>query len=350
MDEVFMQRCLELARYGAGSVAPNPMVGAVVVCDGEVTGEGYHRFYGGPHAEVYAIAAASQSQKLHRSTLYVSLEPCVHHGKTPPCADLIIQSGIRRVVLAQTDPNPIVSGKGSAKLRDAGIEVVQGVLEREARHMNRRFNTFHESKRPVVILKWAQTADGFIDISRLYRKENGPYWISQPETRKLVHKWRGEEQAIMVGANTVNNDNPLLTARDYAGQNPLRVVISRKGTVRRDATLFTDDLPTLVLTQSEMQFTSAEVDVVQIADRPLHVAALEILASRGIQSVMVEGGSTLLQSFIDNQLWDEARIITSPESIPPDAGGSKAPEIRGQLSEKFTYAGDLIRILTPSHI
>ena len=226
-DEVFMQRCLELAGNGLGYVAPNPMVGAVVVHKGEVIGEGYHRQFGQAHAEVNAIQAVKDSSLLEESTLYVNLEPCVHTGKTPPCTDLILAKKIPSVVIGTPDPNPLVQGKGIEKLIKSGIQVTTGIIEDACRDLNKRFFTFHKLKRPYIILKWAQTKDGFIDIKRKAGESIGVNWITSPLSRDLVHKWRSEEQGIMAGTHTVIMDNPHLNVRHWNGKNPVRIVLDR---------------------------------------------------------------------------------------------------------------------------
>ena len=222
--EKFMQRCLELAAIGSGYVAPNPMVGCVIVANDLIIGEGYHRIFGGPHAEVNAFDEVENEDLLSSATLYVSLEPCSHFGKTPPCVDLIISKKIQRVVIGCRDSNPAVSGKGIDRLKRAGIEVIEGVLENECRWLNKRFFTFHERQRPYIVLKWAQTQDGYIDRIR-GEASSGINWVTSETTKSLVHKWRSEEQSILVGRNTIINDNPSLTVREYDGRNPIRIVI-----------------------------------------------------------------------------------------------------------------------------
>jgi diaminohydroxyphosphoribosylaminopyrimidine deaminase/5-amino-6-(5-phosphoribosylamino)uracil reductase len=288
-EEKYMHRCLQLAACGRGRVAPNPLVGAVIVCNEKIIGEGYHRQYGRPHAEVYAINAVKNRELLKQSTLYVNLEPCSHYGQTPPCAELIIQKQIPRVVVGTIDPFPEVSGKGIKMLQASGVEVISGVLEKECDHLNRRFITFHQKRRPYIILKWAQSADGFIDRFREPDDGQMPVRFSDDFTQTLVHKLRSEEPAIMVGARTEKLDKPLLNVRYWNGQNPKII----------------KPLSTVPL-QNQMQE----------------------LYEQNIQSLLVEGGARLLQSFIDEHLWDEAQIEIHPMKLEE---GVKIPLFAGTL-------------------
>ncbi|MBR3565254.1 MAG: bifunctional diaminohydroxyphosphoribosylaminopyrimidine deaminase/5-amino-6-(5-phosphoribosylamino)uracil reductase RibD [Paludibacteraceae bacterium] len=301
-----MKRCLQLAQLGIEDVAPNPMVGAVVVHNGQIIGEGYHRRYGEAHAEVNAIASVENKALLKESTIYVSLEPCSHYGKTPPCADLLIKHRIPRVVVGLQDPNPLVGGQGIERLRNAGAEVVVGVLEQECREVNKRFLCLQEKHRPYVILKWAQTADGFID--RLRTSADEPVLvISNPITKQLVHKMRAENMAIMVGTNTAILDNPSLRTTRWTGRNPLRVVIDKHDRIPRTNKLFTtSDAETLVLHTYDWQ------------------EILHTLAERKIHSLIVEGGQTLLNSIIADGTWDEAHVEIAPLEI---GKGVEAPKI-----------------------
>lgn len=321
IDIRYMRRCLQLADGGLGSTYPNPLVGAVVVHNGAIIGEGFHQRYGERHAEANAIAAIQRKELLAYSTLYVGLEPCCHQGKQPPCTDLIIQHRIPHVVIATTDPFPSVCGMGIARLKGAGVKVEVGILENEAKWQNRRFNTFHLLQRPYVILKWAQSADGYMDSNRT-PLEPAP-WLTGSTGKLLVHRWRTEEQAIMVGANTVLRDNPQLTARSWRGSNPLRVVYDRELTLPADAALFDAAAPTLVFTHAIPTGGYApNVEVVTIGTEDVEQQQLAELYKRGIQSVMVEGGGKLLNSFISKGLWDEARIFTGYQKLN---GGVKAP-------------------------
>lgn len=307
IDEQYMQRCLQLAAFGAGHVAPNPMVGAVLVYDGRIIGEGYHQQYGQAHAEVNCLASV-QPQDQHliaESTMYVSLEPCAHFGKTPPCADRLITEKVKRVVIACRDSYAEVDGKGLQKLQAAGVDVTLGVLEKEALHVNRRFFTYHQQQRPYIILKWAQSADGFIG------KTGERTAISNALTNRLVHRWRSEEAAIMVGTTTVITDNPQLNNRYWPGPSPLRVVIDKQLSIPATHHLLNDGQPTLVF-NSQLQKQQGKTEWIQLQDDAKFLPnLLQALHCRGVQSVLVEGGRQLLQSFIDAQLWDEARIITN---------------------------------------
>lgn len=323
--EKYMQRCLAIARNGLGRVAPNPMVGAVLAYGSSVLSEGYHRGYGLPHAEVEAIGKVKRKDLLPDCTLYVSLEPCCHVGKTPPCTELIIASKIPRVVVATADPFPKVNGSGIQRLREAGVEVTVGVLERQAREQNRRFFTFYEKKRPYIILKWAQSADGFMDACRTASEP--PEKISGAPAHRLSHKWRTEEQAIMVGANTALMDNPRLTARLWCGQNPTRVVYDENSQLPRTLNLFSNEAPTLSLASGSISRWMPE------------------LYQRSIQSLMVEGGAKLLQRFIAAGLWDEARIFTSPRKL---LQGVAAPRVGGAVRREERIGSDLLQLLTPT--
>lgn len=307
-----MQRCLELGANGLGQVAPNPMVGCVIVHDGKIIGEGYHRVFGGPHAEVGAIASVSSPDLLREATLFVNLEPCSHHGKTPPCADLIIEKGIRKVVIGAADPNPLVSGKGIKRLLESGCRVETGVLEEASRRLNKRFYTFHERHRPYVILKWAQTSDGFIDIQREPGQEARPTWITSERLRVLVHKWRSEESAIMAGTNTALLDNPRLNVRDWPGRQPVRVVMDRRLRLPGSLALFDHSQPTLVF-NSQKEDVQGMTRWIRVNFNPSPLPEiLDILHGMGLQSLFVEGGRELIQSFIDENLWDEARVFCGP--------------------------------------
>jgi len=323
--EHFMNRCLDLARKGFGRVQPNPMVGAVVVHEGQIIGEGFHPEAGKAHAEVYAVNSVENKELLSKSTLYVSLEPCNHHGKTPPCTDLILQCGIPRVVVAQSDPNPLVAGSGIRRLREAKVEVVTGVLEAEARSLNCRFNTFHEHKRPYIILKWAQTSDGFIDRLRSGGANEPAVWITDEVCRRLVHKWRTEEAGILIGAKTAILDNPQLNVRVWKGRDPIRIAVGKslRPYAEKLMTGVTSetDLPFHLTDQSQptLLFTSApnfETHNLQVIatdfDQALWPQVFKALYDRGIQSVIVEGGTQTLESLIAEKLWDEARIFTGP--------------------------------------
>ena len=357
--EFYMQRCLQLARCGEADAPPNPMVGAVVVCDGRIIGEGYHRRCGGPHAEVNAIKSVKDKHLLCRSTIYVSLEPCAHYGKTPPCADLIVRSGIPRVVIGCTDPFAKVNGLGIKKLKDAGCEVLVGVLEDECRQLNRRFFTFHQKQRPWITLKWAQSEDGYISpldplqtsprerqdpspspprgrafrgrnppLGEVWRGSWGSVFFSNALTQTLIHRLRARSGAILVGTRTALIDNPSLTTRYWTGANPLRLTIDRHGILPSSLHLMDGSTPTVIYSHESIP------------------EILTDLYNRGIQSLLVEGGRELLQSFIDAGLWDEARIETAPIRL---AEGVKAPTLpRCTEQGKHTYCGRSIATFLPA--
>lgn len=306
-DIKYMRRAIELARHGLGNTSPNPMVGAVIVSNGLIIGEGYHRRCGEGHAEVNAIASVKDRAALADSTIYVTLEPCSHYGKTPPCSKLIIETGIPRVVIGSLDPFEKVSGRGVKMLRDAGIEVIVGVLEKECRAINPVFMTAHSKRRPYITLKWAQSVDGFIDRSR--NNDEEPAKFSTPLTFTLSHRLRTLNDAIMVGSRTVITDNPSLTPRRWKGRIPLRVIADRSGSVPKDCALLTDGNDTIVL-DSPANATIADY--------------MKQLYDNGITSVLVEGGATLLQAFIDENLWDKARVEVSPREL---SSGVKAPSL-----------------------
>lgn len=318
--EMYMRRCLDLALLGQGFVAPNPMVGAVLVHNNQIISEGYHRFFGGAHAEVDCLSRVSKNDHslISASTMYVSLEPCSHTGKTPPCVNAIIQTGIRKLVVAMRDPNPLVNGRGIEMLRNAGIEVVEGVLEKEAEILNERFLQWHSLERPWVVLKWAESKDGKVGTAA--RK---PIKISHAATDKIVHRWRSEERSILVGTTTAKNDNPSLTNRLWTGVSPIRMVIDSDLSLSPDLNLFDGATPTIVFTRSnKTPVIQPHLKYVQLNEiTPL--AILDRLYSMHVPSVLVEGGPTVLQSFIDSDCWNEARIISSNEVLIP--GGLPAP-------------------------
>ena len=324
-DEKYMRRCIELARNGLCNTAPNPMVGAVIVCDGCIIGEGYHVRCGEAHAEVNAVHSVKQPELLTRSTIYVSLEPCAHYGKTPPCADMLVEVGIPRIVIGCQDPFAKVAGRGIRKLREAGREVVVGVLEQECRHLIRRFLTFHTCQRPYVTLKWAQSADGYID--RL-RTEGSPVVLSSPRTAMLVHKLRAEHSAIMVGRRTALLDNPSLTVRSWYGRSPVRVVLDRRLTLPPTLHLFDGTVPTLVFTECRREPMPGVEYVQADFSRDVLPQVLAGLHERGLQSLLVEGGSGLLQSFLDAGLWDEVMVEEAPALL---GSGVPAPRVDGHL-------------------
>lgn len=323
-DIVYMRRCLQLARLGMEHVAPNPMVGAVVVHEGRIIGEGYHRRFGGLHAEPNAIASVVDKSLLPYSTLYVNLEPCSHYGKTPPCAELIARMRIPRVVVGTLDPNPRVAGRGVEMLRQAGVEVLTGVLAEECRELNKRFLCYQEKRRPYIVLKWAQTRDGFIDRLRTTRDEPVAV-ISNVLTKQRVHQIRTENMAILVGTRTALLDNPGLRVTRWTGRNPLRVVIDRQLGLDLSYKLLDDSAPTLVFSERDAYpfETSAEIVRINFSEN-IWPQILHVLYERQIHSVLVEGGAQVLDSLLDQGLWDELQVEVSPECL---GNGVKAPPI-----------------------
>ncbi len=307
-----MNRCVQLAQLGAGQVAPNPLVGAVLVYDDKIIGEGYHKKFGEAHAEVNCINSvkAEHEQFIKESTLYVSLEPCAHFGKTPPCADLIIKQQIPHVVIGCRDVFKEVNGRGIEKLKNAGIQVTEHVLEKKAQELNKRFFTFHEKKRPYIFLKWAHTADGFIA-----GENGGAVKISNELTNRWVHSQRSNEAAIMVGTHTALNDNPSLTTRLWPGKNPVRIVIDKQLQLPKDAALFSATAPVIVLNFLKEE-TSGHIHFFKVNEKQnMLLVLVKLLYERNIQSLIVEGGSILLKSFIDEQLWDEAAVICNTSLV-----------------------------------
>jgi diaminohydroxyphosphoribosylaminopyrimidine deaminase/5-amino-6-(5-phosphoribosylamino)uracil reductase len=341
--EHYMRRCLELAELGRGKVAPNPLVGCVIVYDGKIIGEGWHQVYGGPHAEVNAINSVIDKSVLPQSTVYVSLEPCAHFGKTPPCADLLVKHAVGKVVVGMVDPFSEVAGKGIEKLKAAGIEVIVGVLEDECKELNKRFIVFNEQKRPYIILKWAQTSDGFIapDAQTISREDYlNQRHITGKTVQALVHKWRGEEAAIMVGTRTALLDNPRLDTRAYPGNNPLRVLIDRESSLPDSLNIFDETQPTLVFT-SKQKIASPNLEFVPINfEQPVWPQILAELYTRKIQSIIVEGGLVTLQYLLDSGLWDELNVFTAPKLL---YAGIKAPAVSGVLTEQFTIDGSVFK-------
>lgn len=336
-----MSRAIELARLGMGRVAPNPMVGCVIVNEGVIIGEGYHRKYGEAHAEVNAVNSVKNQSLLGDSTMYVTLEPCSHFGKTPPCADLIVEKRIPRVVVGSFDPNEKVAGRGLERLKNAGIEVITGVLQEECNLMNRRFLTVHQKKRPYIILKWAQTEDGFIDRSREEEEFGQPTWITNDLSRIAVHKMRSDEAAILVGTKTVLKDNPSLTVRHWSGNHPLRLVLDRRGILPQHCALLDQSTDTVVFTETEMPSKpNLEYFRINFGDGMLQEINT-FLSSRGIQSLLVEGGKALLESYMREGLWDEARVYIGNMRF---GSGIKAPETDWILDREEALDDSLMRI------
>ena len=334
----YMQRCLELARMGRNRVAPNPMVGAIIVYDNQIIGEGYHREFGKPHAEVNAINSVADPTMLPESIMYVNLEPCSHYGKTPPCSDLIVQKKIKKVVIGCLDSNPDVGGKGVKHMQSNGVTVEVGILEKESRKLNRRFFTFHEKHRPYIILKWAQSADGYMDINR---KDEKPeiHWISTVQSKRLVHTWRAMEPAILIGNQTAINDDPELTTREIYGSNMLRILIDPTLKTNPTSKIFNKSADTLVINYLK-EGIEGNVEYFKLdKSGDLLQKVLKELYHRNILTVIVEGGKKTHQHFIESELWDEARIINGKVFFED---GLKAPEIHRIPDTQYQIGTDRV--------
>ncbi|WP_405246272.1 bifunctional diaminohydroxyphosphoribosylaminopyrimidine deaminase/5-amino-6-(5-phosphoribosylamino)uracil reductase RibD [Cellulophaga sp. Asnod2-G02] len=344
IHEFYILRCIQIAQNGLGTTAPNPMVGAVIVHKNKIIGEGYTSPYGGAHAEVNAINSVKDKSLLSESTIYVTLEPCSHYGKTPPCADLILKHHIKNVVVGLLDPHEKVAGQGIQKLKDAGCQVTVGVLEKECREHHKRFLTFQEKKRPYLILKWAETRDGFIaPETHLRTEEKQAFWITNPYSRQLVHQWRTEEQAILVGTNTVLADNPKLNVRSWTGRNPTRIIIDRNLKIDASHHVLDKSVKTIVFTAvSDESKYKPDVEYLLI-DYSKEIAAqiCEALYLQNIQSILIEGGQRTLQTFIDEDLWDEARVFIGNSTFK---NGIKAPSLVGTLKETNILDQDLLNL------
>ena len=336
-EEFFMQRCIELASKAMGCASPNPMVGSVIVYNNKIIGKGYHEKHGSHHAEVNAINSVKDKSLLLKSTLYVNLEPCAHFGKTPPCSDLIIQNKIPEVVIGCVDTFSEVSGKGIERMRSVGIDVKVGVLENESRELNKRFFTFHEKKRPYIILKWAESKDGFIAP----KNQTKPFWMTSSESKKLAHKWRAEEDAILVGRITAEKDNPSLTVREVEGSNPIRIVIDKDLKLSADFNLFNNDAKTIIFNQTKSEENNSN-NYIKINFNNMTKNILQELHKQNIQSIIIEGGTKTLQSFIDKKLWDEARIFTTNKTLTE---GVKPPTIEEEIISEDETGGDRFKIL-----
>jgi diaminohydroxyphosphoribosylaminopyrimidine deaminase / 5-amino-6-(5-phosphoribosylamino)uracil reductase len=340
-----MNRCLELAALGIGSVAPNPLVGCVIVHDEKIIGEGYHQSFGDNHAEVNAIKNVTDKSLLPQCTVYVNLEPCAHHGKTPPCADLLVKHNVKEVVIANVDPFKEVSGKGIQRLKDAGISVIEGVLSEKGAWLNRRFFNFHENKRPYIILKWAQTIDGYIDIDRKSGDGKEPLKITGDKANKLVHRWRTEESSILVGRQTVAKDNPKLTARLWPGKSPLRLVIDPQLQLDADQNVLNDGRSTWVYNAKKTGNEGA-TDYHKISDPSSFQNEIAThLYESGIQSVIIEGGRETIRRFYEGGLWDEARVFTNSMRI---GDGVRAPKFSGNEISKSHLDDDILQVYIPT--
>ena len=336
IHQKYIKRCIALAKNGLGTTYPNPLVGCVIVYNDQIIGEGWHQKAGESHAEVNAINSVKNKELLSKSTIYVSLEPCSHFGKTPPCADLIIKNNIPNIVIGSLDSNEKVSGRGVKKLIEAGRNVTIGVLEDECKALNKRFFTFHEKKRPYIILKWAESSDGF--IAPLNKQTNAPIWISNEYSRQITHKWRSEEQAIFVGTQTVLDDNPKLDTRDWYGKNPIRIVLDRSGKINTSFNVFDKSIPTIIVTeQKNLQSTDNLIFKNCIFESELAQTICKIGFNFNIQSIIIEGGTQTIQTFLNEELWDEARIFKGKSKLNE---GIKAPKIDLSFSTRQSIIND----------
>lgn len=334
IHENYIKRCLQIAKNGLGTTRPNPMVGAIIVHNNSVIGEGFTSPYGHNHAEVNAITSVKDKTLLEKSTLYVTLEPCSHYGKTPPCSDLIVSHKIPEVIIGCVDDNPEVAGKGIAKLEASGCKVTVGILEAECKDHHKRFFTFHNKKRPYIILKWAETKDGF--IAPLFKDEKKPVWITNTYSRLIVHKWRAEEQAILVGTHTVIEDNPSLTVRSWTGENPIRIVIDKNFKLNSDLNIFNDKAESIRIKNGDINY-----------EKPIASQICDLLYSKHINSIIIEGGAKTLQTFIDEKLWDEARVLVGK---PEFNKGTKAPILKGQLVSEHKILDDALKLYKPQKV
>lgn len=341
IHEKYIKRCIELAQNGLGTTYPNPMVGSVIVHKNKIIGEGWHKKAGEAHAEVNAINSVKDQSLLKDATIYVSLEPCSHYGKTPPCSDLIIAKGIKRVVMGTMDPFAKVAGRGIKKLLDAGCEVKVGILEEECLELNKRFFTFHKKQRPYIILKWAETKNGFIAPKN--RDKQRPVWITNKYSGQLVHKWRSEESSILVGTNTAIEDNPALNVRKWTGKNPTRIVIDKDLKISKESSLLDGSQKTIILCRNKPNEPSNENLIFEEIDFSENIASeiCKVLHKNDLQSVIIEGGSKTLQQFIDADIWDEARVFTGRTQFEE---GVKAPEIKGSLVTEKRISEDNLKI------
>ena len=339
----YMNRCIQLALNGLGRTYPNPMVGSVIVHEGRIIGEGWHQKAGEPHAEVNAVNSVKDKDLLKKSTIFVSLEPCSHYGKTPPCSNLIIEMGIKKVVIGTVDPFSEVSGKGIKKLMDAGCEVVVGVLEEKCRELNKRFFTFHTKKRPYIILKWAESQDGFLSPVLQESGKRQPVWITNRYSKQLVHKWRAEEEGILVGTQTAVSDNPRLNTRLWRGSHPVRVVLDRQLRIPADSHLFDDSIKTLIFSENKSAERTSKNVIFEPIDfnKDLPTQVCDVLWRNGIQSVIIEGGRKTLQTFIEAQKWDEARVFTGAIRFKE---GTRSPRFSGQLLAEKKIVSDTLKI------
>jgi len=336
-EEFFLNKCIEIARLGTGNVSPNPMVGSVIVYNGNIIGEGYHEKHGSHHAEVNAINNVKDKSLLSKCTLYVNLEPCSHFGKTPPCSDLIIKHRIPKVVIGCIDTYSKVAGTGIGNMRNAGIDVKVGIMEKGSRELNKRFFTFHEKKRPYIILKWAESKDGFIAP----KNQTEPFWMTSNKSKKLVHKWRSEEDSVLVGRITAEKDNPSLTVRESTGKNPIRLVIDKKLKLSKNLNLFNSESKTIIFNEIKSDNLSKN-NYIKINFNNMINNVLKELYKQKIQSVIIEGGTKTLQSFIEENIWDEARIFTTDTKLE---NGVKSPIIKGKKISETEIDTDYLKII-----
>lgn len=341
--EKYIERCIQLAKNGLGRTYPNPMVGAVVVLNDRIIGEGWHRKAGEAHAEVNAINSVQDKSLLKKASIYVSLEPCSHYGKTPPCSNLIIDSGIKKVVIGSIDPFSEVAGKGVKKLMQAGCEVIVGVREEHCRELNKRFFTFHTKKRPYIVLKWAQSQDAFLSPEPEEGANRHPVWITNRYSKQLVHKWRAEEQAILVGTNTAVADNPRLNTRLWTGNDPVRLVLDRQLRIPPKSHLFDDSVKTFVFTEKDASERASKNVIFEPLnfEKDLPKQISDFLYRQELQSLIVEGGSQLLQNFLDADLWDEAHVFTGKKMF---GKGTKAPQFSGKFIAENSILADTLKI------
>ena len=344
IHQKYLLRCIELAKKGLGTSAPNPMVGCVIVHQNNIIGEGYTDPYGGPHAEVNPINSVKNKELLKEASLYVTLEPCSHFGKTPPCADLIAEHQLKEVFIGLQDPHDKVAGKGIQKLKEAGCKVTVGILEDECREHHKRFLTFQEKKRPYIILKWAESNDGFLAPEKSLRNTNPePFWITNPYSKQMVHQWRSQEQAILAGTRTVLEDNPKLTTREWSGKNPIRVVLDRHLKIDTTHHVLDRSVQTIMFTAVDDTSKHLEGITYEMLDfaQPLAQQICDVLHRHGITSVIVEGGAKMLQTFIDANLWDEARIFKGTIDFKK---GLPAPRLQGTLQQQQKIWTDTLSI------
>ena len=343
IHEKYINRCIELAKNGLGCTYPNPLVGSVIVLNDKIIGEGWHQKAGEPHAEVNAINSVKDKSFLKEATIYVNLEPCSHYGKTPPCANLIVENGIKKVVVGSIDANSKVSGKGVLHLQNNGCDVIVGILENECLNLNKRFFTYHNKKRPFIILKWAETEDGFIDKLRDSTSESSPNWISNTYSQQLVHKMRAEEQSVLVGTTTALNDNPKLNTRNWFGSNPVRIVLDKRLKIPSHYNLYDGSLKTIVLTvkapDKNINHNTCFEQIDFNENLPKQIC--DVLYQHEIQSVIIEGGAQILQTFIDDNLWDEAYVFVGNTKFE---NGLKAPELKKSPNEVKRISTDTLHI------